>query len=125
MIIKVKYHLDQNCIVYNSFEEIPNYNLVIYLDCGNNQLTSLPELPNSLQVLKYRNNKFIKSDNWKSYMIKYITYSLNQDIGYFIENIINSLSIECNKCNKTFILESIYSFNYEYTIKNSKCLECK
>jgi len=48
-------------IKYNSFEEIfskiNNYDEIVYIDCYNNQLTSLPKLPNSLQELYCDNNK--------------------------------------------------------------------
>ena len=185
MKIRIKYHIDQKYEEYNSFEEIPNYDSVVFLycenngltslpelpnsltyiscynnqltillelpnsltilSCGNNHLTSLPELPNSLKelycwnneltslpelpisliYLECEDNRFIESDNWNSHMIKYITYSFNQDIQYFIENIISNISIECKKCNKTFIQDSRYIFKKEYTIKNSKCQECK
>ena len=39
---------------YNSFEEIlklDNYNDITYMDCSNMSLSSLPELPNSLEEL--------------------------------------------------------------------------
>ena len=44
---------------YNSFEEIlklDNYNDIIYINCINNKLSSLPELPNSLIELLCNNN---------------------------------------------------------------------
>ena len=45
---------------YNSFDEITqldNYDEIVYIDCYNNNLSSLPQLPNSLEVLscKYNN----------------------------------------------------------------------
>ena len=52
MTIFVKYYLEENCIKYNSFEEIENYNKVVYIDCLTNQLSELPKLPNSLQILQ-------------------------------------------------------------------------
>ena len=53
MTITIKFsdNIEHN---YNSFEEIiklDNYNDIIYLDCWGSSLFSLPELPNSLQVL--------------------------------------------------------------------------
>ena len=44
---------------YNSFEEIlklDNYNDIIHINCSNNNLSSLPELPNSLTKLWCDNN---------------------------------------------------------------------
>ncbi len=57
MLLFVKYDLEQNRIYYNSFEEIENYDKVVYIDYCNNQLTSLPKLPNSLQQLLCKNNQ--------------------------------------------------------------------
>ena len=39
---------------YNSFDEITqldNYDEIIYIECYNNNLSSLPQLPNSLKIL--------------------------------------------------------------------------
>ena len=58
MVITIKFN-DNIKHDYNSFEEIvklDNYNDIIYLDCYNNNLSSLPELPNSLNFLKYIHN---------------------------------------------------------------------
>ena len=44
---------------YNSFDEITilnNYNAIIYIDSFNNNVSSLPELPNSLEILCCTNN---------------------------------------------------------------------
>ena len=38
--------------IYNSFDDIlqlDNYNDIFYINCNGNSLTSLPNLPNSLQ----------------------------------------------------------------------------
>ncbi len=91
MPIQIKYDLKTYSIQYNSFENIDNYDNVVYIDCsgnkltslpklpislqklycGNNKLTSLPELPNSLQELYCRNNHFIKTIKHK-YLVKII-----------------------------------------------------
>ena len=42
---------------YNNFDEIPNYDNIIYLDCSYNKLTELPELPKSLKKLRCKYNK--------------------------------------------------------------------
>ncbi len=80
MFINIKYNLEQKSIEFNSFEEITNYDTVVYINCpfsgltslpklpnslqkllcSNNKLTSLPELPNSLKEIYCENNKFIK-----------------------------------------------------------------
>ncbi len=57
MLIYVKYNLEDDEIKYNSFEKIRNYNYILYVDCSNNKLTSLPKLPNSLQILLCNNNQ--------------------------------------------------------------------
>jgi E3 ubiquitin-protein ligase IpaH7.8 len=49
--------------IYNSFEEIvklENYNDIIYINCRNNLISSLPVLPNSLMYL-YCNNNILSS----------------------------------------------------------------
>ncbi len=91
MLIKIKYDLEEDYIVYSSFDEINNYDNVVYICCSNNQLTSLPnlpnslqelwcdnnqltvlpELPNSLQLLYYKNNQLIKFVKHK-YLVKII-----------------------------------------------------
>jgi Leucine-rich repeat (LRR) protein len=42
---------------YNSFDEIPNYNNIYYLDCSDNNLTHLPKLPSNLRTLICESNK--------------------------------------------------------------------
>ena len=45
--------------IYNSFDDIlqlDNYNDIFYINCNGNSLTSLPNLPNSLQELRCSNN---------------------------------------------------------------------
>jgi Leucine-rich repeat (LRR) protein len=58
MRIYIKYNIhDQKLIQFNSFDKIIDYNKVVYINCGFNQLSKLPELPNSLQILDcYCNN---------------------------------------------------------------------
>jgi len=51
MRITIKYQNDNITYTFNSFEVIPNYDKVVYIYCDGNYLTSLPELPNSLQTL--------------------------------------------------------------------------
>ena len=48
--LEYKYH-------YDSFHLISYYDNIVYLDCSYNNLTSLPELPNSLQILYCGSNQ--------------------------------------------------------------------
>ncbi len=64
MSIYIKYDLNQCFIKYNSFEEINDYNKIVYIDCNNNAIT-LPILPKSLQYLICNDNKFIKIIKYK------------------------------------------------------------
>ena len=57
MNIKVKYDLNKNLLEFNSFEEIPNYDKIVYIVCSDNQLSSLPKLPNSLKELYCEDNQ--------------------------------------------------------------------
>lgn len=55
--IRVKYNLDDDEILYQSFEEIPNYNSVVYIKYwGNQDLHILPELPLILVYLDCQTN---------------------------------------------------------------------
>ncbi len=51
MSITIKYKNDNEEYKFNSFEEINNYDKVVYINYSHNNLTSLPKLPNSLQIL--------------------------------------------------------------------------
>lgn len=51
MNIYVKYNLGDGAQCFNSFEEIPYYDTVVALNCNGNQLTTLPELPNSIKSI--------------------------------------------------------------------------
>ena len=85
MTILVKYDLnDKEFKKFNSFEEILNYDDVVHLNCWNNQLSSLPQLPNSLKYLYCENNQFVKQQ--KIYFQE-IIYCLNQNKKFFIDNI--------------------------------------
>ena len=58
MTITIKFN-DNIQYGYNSFEEITildKYNDIIYIWCHNNNLSNLPDLPNSLKSLYYNNN---------------------------------------------------------------------
>ena len=57
MKIYVRYDLNKNEQQFSSFEEILNYNEVVYINCSYNQLNNLPKLPNSLIKLKCYNNQ--------------------------------------------------------------------
>ncbi len=48
MLINIKYNLKEEQITYNSFEEIVNYDKIVYINFENNKITSLPKLPNSI-----------------------------------------------------------------------------
>ena len=62
MAIKIKYSLEEPEKTYSSFrklEQLGNYNEIVFLDCSDNELTSLPDtLPHSLQELNCSDNKF-------------------------------------------------------------------
>ena len=58
-MIYIKFNLN-NKSIYNSFDDIinlPNYNDILYIDCNNNQLTNLPNLPQQLKDLRCYNNQ--------------------------------------------------------------------
>ncbi len=59
MKIYIKYVLGEKTIEYNSFENIRDYDNVVYINCHNNKLTSLPKLPDSLQSLNCYINQLI------------------------------------------------------------------
>ncbi len=69
MFIYIQYDLNQFLIKDNSFEEINNYDKVIYIECDQINLTLLPKLPNLLTILYCSNNQFIKKLKYK-YLIK-------------------------------------------------------
>jgi hypothetical protein len=59
IMIYLKYNFDSEQYNYDSFDALfaytdihRNYNNIIYLDCGINQLNELPTLPDSLQTLE-------------------------------------------------------------------------
>ena len=61
-MITIKFN-DNISLYYSSFEEIlklENYNDIIYINCRNNLISSLPVLPNSLMYL-YCNNNILSS----------------------------------------------------------------
>ena len=58
MTISIKYNLDEQVsIKFDSFNKIIDYNKVVYIYCWGNILTSLPQLPESLQILCCKNNQ--------------------------------------------------------------------
>jgi len=90
-MIYIQYQDDCDVYLFNSFEEIENYDKVVYiccddnqlcslpklpdliksLYCRNNQLSVLPNLPNSLKKLRCENNKIIQKEKYKyKYLIK-------------------------------------------------------
>ncbi len=99
MLIYIKYNLEENEIKYDSFEEIDNYDKVVYINfyydrltslptlpnslqkfyCWNNQLTSLPELPNSLQHLFCGNNQLTSLPELPN-LLKYFYHNENKFI---------------------------------------------
>ena len=59
MVIKIKFRDDKNTKHYNSFDEVQqleNYNDITYLDCSENSLDILPDLPHSLTYLDCSGN---------------------------------------------------------------------
>ena len=57
MSIIIEYQNDNKLYYFNSLNEINNYDKVVYIYCSGNDLTLLPELPNSLQELWCNNNQ--------------------------------------------------------------------
>ena len=50
-------NFEEHIYTYDIFDEIPNYDDIIYISCSYNQLTELPKLPNSLQILNCSYNQ--------------------------------------------------------------------
>ena len=50
-------NFEEHIYTYDIFDEIPNYDDIIYISCSYNQLTELPKLPNSLKQLYCSDNK--------------------------------------------------------------------
>jgi Leucine-rich repeat (LRR) protein len=94
MNIYIKYNLDQEVQKVNSFNKIPNYNQIVYLYCRNNQLNSLPNLPNSLQILWCSNNQLSSLPNLPN-SLQYLYCEINQLSS--LPNLPNSLKyLYCN-----------------------------
>ena len=126
MVIKIKYNLEKKEYKFNSFEEIPNYDKVVYLYCCSNQLSNLPELPKTLTYPECFRNKFIKKDNYDDYLIDKIIYALSgtQDLNIFIELLLDYLLIKCQDCESLFIpLERYRIYKYK-TVKTGRCIQC-
>ena len=89
---------DDIAYTYSSFEEIlklDNYNDIIYINCINNKLSSLPELPNSLNHIEYSNNpiyKYIKN-YFDGKTINYFEYHNN--IKIIFSNKIGNWYLDC------------------------------
>ena len=88
MVIKIKFKLNDKLIEQNTFGEIiqlDNYNDIKYIDCYNNNLTSLPDnLPNSLERLWcYNNNLTNLPDNLPNSLK--VLYCDNNPIYNFIQ----------------------------------------
>ena len=72
---------------YDSFEEITcldNYNDIVFINCCDNQLTELPELPDSLKILKCYNNQLREIPKLPDFL-EYV-YCSNNPIHDFIQN---------------------------------------
>jgi hypothetical protein len=48
---------NNNYYNYNSFINIPNYDSIVLIGCNDNQLSTLPKLPNSLKFLSCETNQ--------------------------------------------------------------------
>jgi len=146
MVIYIKYNLEKKEYKFNSFEEIPNYDKVVYLNCSNNQLSNLPKLPKTLTELNCKGNQlsnlpelpktlttlwcsynqFIKKDNYDDYLIDKIIYALSgtQDLNIFIDLVLDYLLIKCQDCNLLFIPKERYRIDNEKTVKTGRCSKC-
>jgi len=73
MIVGIQYQNDndENIYLFNSFEEIKNYNKVVCINCYGSKLSVLPKLPNSLKKLNCDCNKFIKLIKYKYLIWKF------------------------------------------------------
>ena len=66
MEIYFKYNFEDDFIkVYGLFDEIENYDKIVYINCYYNKLTLLPELPNSLHTFLRGYNQFIQKQKCK------------------------------------------------------------
>jgi Leucine-rich repeat (LRR) protein len=93
------FNIKRNEYTYTSFDIIPKYDNIVYIECiychlsklpelpnsllklscGNNQLTSLPELPKSLKELYCRYNKLTELPELPN-TLQYLSCSKNQFI---------------------------------------------
>ncbi len=110
MPIYVKYNLEEKELCkYYSFEEVKNYDQIIHIYCGYNQLTSLPKLPNSLEYLWCNYNQLTVLPELPNSLKKLLCYN-NQLTS--LPELPNSLKrLECNN-NKL-----MKKRKYKYLIK--------
>ncbi len=92
--------------VFNSFEEIENYNKIIYICCDRNNLTTLPKLPNSIQQLWCNHNQLTSLPKLPN-SLQYLNCSDNQ--LRFLPELPNSLK-QLTYYNNKFI--KIQSYKY-------------
>ena len=119
MLFKIKYQNDNNQYEFTSFNEIKNYDKVVYIDCSDNQLTSLPELPNSLQVLFCSMNQLTSLPELPN-SLQYL-YCHNNQLTE-LPNLPNSLQyLDCENNKLTSLPNVPNSINYLY-LKNNNFL---
>jgi Leucine-rich repeat (LRR) protein len=77
MLLFIKYDLKQERIQYNSFEEIENYDKLLYIDCSFNDLTVLPKLPHSLITFECWTNQLTELINLPNSLQKLVVQIIN------------------------------------------------
>ncbi len=127
--------LEEDIYTYNTFNEIPNYDDIIFMECycnnltslpelptslrelycWDNQLTSLPELPNSLRTLWCYNNQLTSLPNIPN-KLRTLNCGINQIT--LLPDMPNSLKILNCRINKLIAIpklpNSLENLNYSY-----------
>jgi Leucine-rich repeat (LRR) protein len=110
MPIFINYNLEQNPVKYNSFDKIRNYNYILHINCSDNQLTSLPKLPNSLQILYCYDNQLTSLPELPDSLE--ILFCYNNQLTYLPELPNSFLEIFCQ--NDNIIKKVKYSYLYKF-----------
>ncbi len=106
MVIYIRYNLEQDSIKYTSFEEIEKYDIVVYINCWDNQLNSLPKLPNSLQNLQCSYNKLTSLPKLPNSLLNFTCYYNELTLLPELPNSLHYLYCYCNK----FIKKQSYKY---------------
>jgi len=97
-MIKVKYS-DDTIKEYETFEQISDGEIVISIDCSNNELTQLPENMNfpNLQELNCSKNQLTQLPENMNFLNLQILHCVNNDFSQQIERIIYKIQYETQK----------------------------